>query len=294
MRQLDVIASRPQYSAHLAPVLAALPPKRLGGGHGSAVIVCSASDLARAVQAGYERVAYLEHGIGQTYGATPGYPGGRGRQHVGLFLSPNDHAAARDRAAYPGARVEVVGDPVVATLPRREPGPPAVAVSFHWDCTLVPEARSALRHYRAALRPLAARYPLLGHAHPRAVGRLEPLWRSLGVEWVPSWHDVLRRADAYVCDNSSTIYEFASTGRPVVVLNAPWYRRHVEHGLRFWQAATVGVQVDQPGDLEAGVAQALEDRPEQQHLRQAALGIVYAHPHDAAARAAAALEDWLG
>lgn len=294
MQQLDVIATRPQYRAHLAPVWAALAPERRGTGSSGAVIVASASDLSKAVRGGYERVAYLEHGIGQTYGPAHGYPGGRGRGAVSLFLSPNEHAASRDRASYPAARVEVVGDPVVATLPRRQPGPPAVAVSFHWDCSLAPEARSALRHYRRALGPLAEQAPLIGHAHPRAAEQLERLWRSLGVEWVPSWHEVLRRADLYVADNTSTLYEFASTGRPVVVLNAPWYRREVEHGLRFWRAADVGVQVDDPAQLEAAVRYALTDPPEQQHLRDEALRLVYAHPHDAAERAARALEDWLG
>lgn len=293
LTQLDAIASQPQYRAHLEPVLAAMAPEALGSGHSRAVIVTSAADLSQAVRRGYERVAYLEHGMGQTYGNMPGYPGGRGRQHVGLFLSPNEHAASRDREAYPGARVEVVGDPALASLPHREPGPPAVAVSFHWPCTLAPEAGTALRHYRGVLGELAVQVPLIGHGHPRAAAQLERLWTGLGVEWVPDWHEVLRRADLYVCDNSSTLYEFASTGRPVVVLNAPWYRREVEHGLRFWQAADVGVQVDHPEQLEPAVRYALTDPPEQRRLRNQALRLVYAHPHDAAERAARALEDWL-
>ena len=53
-------------------------------------------------------------------------------------------------------------------------------------------------------------------------------YEAHGIEYVPDFDDVLRRADVYACDNSSTLYEFASTGRPVVVLNAPWYRwKHI-------------------------------------------------------------------
>ena len=55
--------------------------------------------------------------------------------------------------------------------------------------------------------------------------------------------EVMERSTLYICDNSSTLYEFASTGRPVVVLNAPWFRRDIEHGLRFWEHADVGVSV---------------------------------------------------
>lgn len=294
---LDLLASRPQYRAHLQPVWDALPAALRGSDTertAEAVLLASAADLAAAVRARYRHIAYLEHGIGQTYGPlVPGYPGGRGRQHVGLFLSPNDHAAAADRRAYPAAQVVVVGDPALERVPHREPGPPAVAMSFHWECGIAPEARSALSYYRRALAEVGRAVPLLGHAHPKARAELERVWGRIGVEFVADWHEVCRRADLYVTDNSSTLFEFASTGRPVVVLNAPWYRRHVHHGLRFWEAATVGVQVDEPGQLVAAITAALVDPPEQQAARAAALALVYSAPAGAAERAGSALEQWL-
>lgn len=298
--QLDVIATRAQYLTHLQPVLDALPAEVWPpvSGTAGAVLVSSAQDLGAALRARYRHIAYIEHGIGQSYGRPGGYPGGVGRQHVGLFLSPNEHAAEADRRAYPRARVEVVGDPVAELLSGRAPaqsgrgGRPTVAVSFHWECPAAPESRSALSHYRRALAELAREHEVIGHGHPRAIG-LPELWHELGVEWVPSWEEVLERADLYVADNTSTLYEFALLDRPVVVLNAPWYRRSIEHGLRFWHDAGVGVQVDEPAELLAAIEVAIADRPEQQEARAAALRCVYPRRAGIAAGAAEVLQEWL-
>lgn len=304
---VDALASAPHYRAHLLPAWEALPPARRGvavdladlrarHGGGAVALVASARDMGRAWRLRYRRIVMVEHGIGQSYRgiASPSYPGGPGREPVGLFLSPNETAAAADRRAYPAARVAVVGDPGLERLPGREPGPrPVLAVSFHWDWSKVPETRSAWPHYEAALRDMAARIPLIGHAHPRAQERLLPLYRRLGIEAVADFGEVCRRADVYAADNTSTLYEFAATGRPVVVLNAPGFRRDVEHGLRFWSAAGVGVNVDDPAELPAAVERALALQPADVAAREAALGIVYAHRTGAAARAAAAIEEWL-
>ena len=100
------------------------------------------------------------------------------------------------------------------------------------------------------LAALAERWTVLGHGHPRILDQLMPVYEELGIEPAYTFEEVLDRASVYCCDNSSTLFEFASLDRPVVVLNPPWYRREVEHGLRFWEAATVGVQVgDQPLDI---------------------------------------------
>jgi hypothetical protein len=305
--RLDVLATREHYWHHLGPVWEALPEELRGTRHYAlspavrpenrpqrAVLLCSAHDLTQAVRAGYERVAYLEHGIGQPYSGAAGYPGGAGRDRVGLFLSPNATSAAADAARYPEAHVAVVGDPALEHLPHREAGQrPVVAVSFHWDALGAPEMRSAYTHYRTALPALAERYTLIGHGHPRAWARLERVWRKLGVEPVARFEEVCRRAALYVADNTSTLYEFASTGRPVVVLNAPWYRRSVEHGLRFWQASGVGVHANEPGQLLGAVAVAMDDPGWQRELRERALRLVYANRRGAAELAAQALEEWL-
>lgn len=295
---IDLIASEPQYMAHLSPLWDALPERgrRVNDRNrtADAVLVASGRDLNRASRLGYGRIACLEHGIGQSYGNREGYPGGKKREAVGLFLSPNETAARADRRAYPAARVTVVGDPRLDTLPRREPGPPCIAISFHWDAAdAKPWSLSAKQHYRRVLAPLAAAFPLIGHAHPRAAHTLAPLYRRLGIEFVSDFDEVCRRADVYIADNTSTLYEFASTGRPVVVLNAPWFDRSVELGLRFWEAANVGIQADEPSDLIPAVERALADGPEQRSNRERALDVAYGYRSGAAERGAAAVSAWL-
>ena len=212
------------------------------------------------------RVALMEHGAGQTYaGVQDGsYAGGRGRGSVGLFLCPSGRVADVNRAA--GGDVAVVGSPRLDVLwderrrfsRQRGRGVERVAVSFHWRCQLVPECGSGWDAFRDDVRRFVAESPwqVLGHGHPRLWPEIRPWWRRSGVEAVEAWATVVRRADVYVCDNSSTMFEACAVGLPVVVLNAPEWRRDVEHGLRFWEAAGMGPNVEPGGDLVAAVRSA--------------------------------------
>ena len=113
------------------------------------------------------------------------------------------------------------------------------------------------------------------------------------MEAVKDFGDVLDRADLLVGDNTSALYEYASTGRPVVVMNAPQYRRDVHHGLRFWDYPP-GLQVDRPEQLADTIARALTDPPGAQALRAAAVGETYAYTDGhAARRAVTAIEEIL-
>lgn len=309
--RIDLLFSELKCRQHAEPVWAALPADLRGGvvdlsrprpaGPGGsrsdrAVLVASGKDLRVAKRRRYGRIALIEHGIGQSYSeaSSSAYPGGDGRDAIGLFLSPNKHAAERDRAAYPRATVAIVGCPKLESLPARQGDPGrVVAISFHWDYRRVPEMRSAWQHFRSTLPALAERYEVIGHAHPYARGMVVSAYREAGIEFVDTFDDVCRRADAYVADNTSTLYEFAATGRPVVVLDAPWYRREVEHGLRFWEAADVGVRCDDPDQLAAAIERAFEDAPEQRQARERALRIVYASRKGSAKKAAAAIKAWL-
>lgn len=276
-------------------------PARLSLGATTPVVVASYGDL-RAVANGRRPLALCEHGIGQSYGnGHPSYCGGVSaeRAQVSLFLVPNATAAAANRRVYPRARVVVVGVPRLdgwhGAPGHTSAGPPVVAISFHWNCRVAPETQGAFAHFRAALPELARHFRVLGHGHPRILDGLARTYARHGIEVVPDFESVLARAALYVTDNSSTLYEFAATDRPVVVLNAPWYRRQVEHGLRFWRHAGVGLNCDRPQDLARAVELALSDPPELQRRRRAAVdAVVPFRDGRSSERAAVALRAWLG
>lgn len=262
---------------------------------GGPIVVASFFDLRRT---GSRPVIFSEHGAGQTYGNRhSSYAGGAGRERVALFLCPNEAVELRNRKHYPRTPTAVVGSPRVERLLEleREQGPAAVAISFHWRCEVVPEAGTALDFYRPVLAELrekleAEGIELLGHAHPGIAAELAEVYAELGIEFVPSFADVVARADLYVVDNSSTLFEFAALDRPVVVLNAPQYRREKSFGLRFWTEADVGLNVDYPDELLPTVLRALEDPPEVAEVRRRAVARTYPVTDGAARRAARAIE----
>jgi len=260
----------------------------------------------------------VEHGAGQSYSDhDPSYPGGSDRRAVQLFICPNETVAQRWRDMYPETPTAVVGCPkldpwhaVAANGVRwgssTEVGElPLVVISFHFQPatkTHIPEARPAFEHYMDAVEALAHQddktrgFRLAGHHHPRAheIGGWMRAPARGPMKVYQRFETVLDLADVYVCDNSSTIYEFASTDRPVVLLNAPWYRRDVEHGLRFWALADVGLQCDLPIELHATILDAIKDHRMVRAQRYVTSRKVYAHVDGrAAARAAVAiLEVW--
>ena len=103
----------------------------------------------------------------------------------------------------------------------------------------------------------------------------------------------MRRADLYAVDNSSTLFEFAATGRPVVVLNAPWYRRSVTAWPRFWWGADVGANVAYPAALTETILGALKDTNKQADRRARIAAEVFPHVGDASRLAAEAIERFL-
>lgn len=290
---IDAYVSLAHYVAHVQPTWEALPeaargtfwcerraldelrlrgvPARLGRPPRPprTVMVAGAHDVWIVAKTGRHRVALIEHGAGQAYDQPdPGWSGGERRDGVALFLCPNEVAAGRNRAAGYGAPSLAVGSPHVEALqalPRQAGERPVVALSFHHPgIGKSPEAGWALPHYEAALPEVvaglrAAGCEVVGHGHPRALRHFARLWHSLGVEHVRRFEDVIRRASVYVADNSSTMFEAAACGIPVVVLNAPWYRRDIELWPRFWACADVGVQVDGPSEVVPAVRTALDD-----------------------------------
>jgi hypothetical protein len=317
IERVDAYASHAHYAEHIRPVWDALPAERrgtffaprgttwgerVGQAKPRALIIAGAVDAYR-----WPRVplVMVEHGAGQTYHGdprladSPSYSGGKDLDQVGLFLCPNRVVGENWLARYPSARVAVVGCPkldAVRAIARTGRG--RVAMTFHWSCPTIPETMPALPHYLPVLRPLAqalgaAGGSLVGHAHPRGVRRAAGTWAAVGVPFEPDGLTVLRQADVLVADNTSLMYEAAALGIPVVALNAPWYRRDVEHGLRFWSHVP-GRQVDEPDDLIDAVLEAVEDPTAHCALRSAAVTRAYEYHDDrAAGRAARQILDWL-
>ena len=304
------IAAKAHHRAHIAPVARLLGidadhMQRRIAGPDDVALIASYGDLKSARRDGYRRIILMQHGAGQSYGGDrrtarhPCYAGGDDNEDVGLFLVPNEHAAGRWLERYPSTPVKVVGCPRLDELPERASmgaattaeASPVVAVSFHWNGYACPEWRSAFDWYRDAIVKLSREVTVIGHEHPNRRD-LGAWYRDHGIEYTDSFDEVLRRADVYACDNSSTLYEFASTGRPVVVLNAPWYRFEADHGLRFWEAALVGIAVFEGAELSYAVGAA--DAPAYATWRENVLDLVYAYRTGAAQRAADAIAAWAG
>jgi len=315
---IDAYTSHPHYADHVRPIWEALPAEVRGTWYVEerakqhahhAVEVIKPNELKRIMAADdvpvlvvstgdYNRTAPRpticgQHGTGQTFVCGPEATAGRAsRSRALLQLCPGPHRHAVNLRYNPGSPSVQVGSPRVSDLRRRYmrgyrmPAKPTVAISFHWDCPAVQETRSAWWEYCGALGELAKAVHLIGHCHPVARYNAPRWYKALGVEYVTDFDEVCAQADMYCVDESSTLYEFAALGRPVVVLNSRGYRRNVEHGMRFWDCADVGLQVDHRSRLVETVLKAWEDSPAQKRARKAAVGRVFARL-DGAAEAAA-------
>lgn len=299
---IDAYASYPHLLDHLAPIWRALGAPgtfylgarrllphaeslgivpRLGNVEkGDAlVLVANHHDLDHLPPG--RRGIFVEHGAGQVYAdvpAHPAYSGGERRHKAALFLALNDTTAARDAHRSPHASVVVVGSPRLdAIMPplRWRTSRPVVALCWHWDCGLVPETRWAWPYYRKACADLTDRFTVLGHGHPRSWPLLKPRYQSMGIEPVETFAEVVRRADVVVVDNTSAGPEAAACGLPVVWVNAPWYRREVEHGGRFWSWPRGQATCDVPAQLTDAITEALADAPEARAARRALVDDIY-------------------
>jgi hypothetical protein len=199
------------------------------------------------------RIIYVEHGAGQSYQGDPkmqrhpAYHGSTHDRRVIAYIAPNQRVAdSWDRPAF------AAGSPCLDALRGRQPARTTVAITFHWDCHKCPETRSARPHYIEHLGTIVTwlrdqDLHVIGHWHPR--DQLGPkYWKNLGVEAIRDPDEVLARSRVLIADNTSLMYEAARLDRRILVLNAPWYRRDVHHGLRFWDHVP-GQQFDDPYDL---------------------------------------------
>lgn len=319
---IDVLASQPHYLDHLAPIVlelrqrgrevnvlvvgsgAELRAHELGLGarpgvprarDGAPVLVASARDYGWTAKS--RRIAYLEHGAGQTYldNTAPGYAGSTDMDRVELVLSTGPRSTRLWKRAYPEMRVEEVGAPkldllLLLALPRTD----VVGFTFHWQCRRSTESGTAWFDWRDAVRAYVAEHDLvLGHWHPKWGDTLERWWTYLNVPVARHSDAILLGPGVLVADNTSLLYEFAALGKPVLCLNAAKWRKDVEHGLRFW-GHVPGLQLDPGADLGDGIEEAREDSNLMRHFRERAVAEVYGDTLDGRAteRAADVIEEW--
>jgi hypothetical protein len=272
---ISFYASMPHFDRHIRPIWRHIHPSLRGEyvfdryarriPEHDLVVVASAGDLERI---GFRRAVYVEHGAGQSYLGDPAslarhhYPGGTHPANVVGYIGPNqkviDSWPAVAERGVPGA---AVGCPALDRwhgypVPPASPIAPTIAITFHWDARVCPESRSAFTHYSEEMPAIVESlrrqgFHVIGHCHPRDLNRRPGWWRRIGVEFCPTPDEVFARAHMLIVDNSSIALEFASLGRPIIWLNAPWYRRTIDHGGRFWSWAPAGQMVDDPDELMA-------------------------------------------
>jgi hypothetical protein len=260
--KIHMLGSLPHYAQHVLQVWRHLPDHLRGEMVTGQLSGRARFDLDDIVMVGgyYDidrarghRVIYVEHGAGQSYPGdrkTATHPAYHGSDHPGNvigYISPRPEVAkAWGRPAF--AAGSPVCDPYVDVVPRH------VAVfAFHWDCHIVPETRSAYMHYADHLELMIghvrdADLEVVACTHPRDI-RMPIVWRNLGVERVPA-SVALSEATLVIADNTSLAYELCNLDRSAIALNAPWYRRDVHHGLRFWDAPH-GLPIDHPDEFLA-------------------------------------------
>jgi hypothetical protein len=312
MKRLDFLATERQYIDHVMPLWLKLPKDIKGNFYTSPLQLEYAQSFysgvklkkARPVKPNLTLVAsygdlilsrhnrsrniLIQHGVGQSFNEdeSGSYIGAEDRRNVVAEIIPGDHQAIKHINTHPAIEAIVTGCPKLDQYHinrderNKKIDKKTIAISFHWDCQVCPEAGSAFYHYSVALPELiknlkADGYHVLGHGHPRDWEMLKKFWSDNGAEPVKNFDEVMERAWLYVNDCSSTLFEWISLGRPVTVLNSPEFRRDVDHGMRFWEFADMGVQCDNKRQLEEAVRESLEDTKELKNRRKEITKKVY-------------------
>lgn len=269
------------------------------------LLTCGYMDLQRALRKKPRRPAiFMQHGIGLTF-QNNSYAGGAGMQRdVKLFLDPNEHTRALIAKTFPHKPGVVIGTPKMdkfsnqrSAISGQRSGKQVVCISFHWDGSrIAPEAGNAFMHYKDILPELAKnkKFRLIAHGHPRNLGALAHYYEQCGIETVFDFDEVMEYADLYVNDCSSTLYEFCVTGKPVIILNAPWFRRGVHTGIRFWKYTDVGPQVNEGEELLSAISDQLSAKSKAFHSAQReAVKDLYPYLGTSAQRAAEVIEEFV-
>lgn len=264
----------------------------------SVALVASKADQKAAESLGFP-VVRCEHGIGQTYidgDASGSYAGSNMHKRLFAYHAPGIHPHTRQRQAAPHILAQRVGCPWLDRLtPIEFPCQRGMAVGFgfHWDNAARPETSRTWDYWLPALVQLAEHRQVIATCHPRDYEAFSLAVEGSKIFLTPDLATVHEHVGVFCADNTSALYLLAALGHPVVVLNHPSYRTHVEHGLRFWDAADVGMPCNHPQELQAAVAAAEECRDEDVAYREAALNWVFYRRRGASIVEACLLEAYL-
>lgn len=305
--KIHVISSLPHYHRHIDAVWKHLPAEFQGevvlGRRArldnippeDVVMIGGAYDLGRTDA----RVIYVEHGAGQSYNGDPSdrayqhsnYAGGKHPRNVIGYISPRD-----DVAKSWGRPAFAAGCPALDGVAARRQAtyPHKVVFTFHFDARITAESRSAREHYLDGLTTMFAHvrnqisgdWIPYGHGHPRDP-QAKHIWRNLGIVEI-DLDEVLETASLLVADNTSVMYEAAALDIPVIALNAPWYRKTIHHGLRFWDFVP-GQQIGDPYEfVDIALGRYADDRQWKQWRQEVTEHVYAVDPKKAMAGPAAA------
>lgn len=138
---------------------------------------------------------------------------------------------------------------------------PVLAMSFRWR-----DIHSAADHYKPFLKEVKqkadkAGIQLLGHGHPlKFNSSFRYMWEEAGIPHDGSFENVLKTADVYAADCSSSSFEFVGLDRPVIFLDCPKYE-NLTRAPRF-TLDRAGIINRDPSLLVEDALRALEDHPE--------------------------------
>ena len=294
---IGFVASQRSYQEHLRPIWNALEPDERGVWEETTVrplswvnpsmpvttwIAASHRDSAQLYRLNTYRV-HMEHGVGLQW-----YP--EWQLHRLIFRSsiaaPNEFIAQRFRELKKRLRVEVIGTPKLDAMIGMEHGT-AAAVSFHWSGVMRQNPNS-FELWRDTIVELAEHREVLGHAHPKVWKKAQRFYEGLGIEPVQSFDEVCRRANLYLCDHSSTLYEWAALDRELILLRREGHQVPQLSGLakRF---SGIGPELKLGGSLLAALEAAAD--PQYRAYRQEATDVLYPYRGEATARAVALLRE---
>jgi len=221
-----------------------------------------------------KKIILCEHGCGQIYDhGSPSYAGGLDRGWLTLCIVPGERPWEKQKRVYPDVPCIKTGCPKLDTFadyvkPDKilQFNNMVVGVSTHYTNAPISEMDSAFLYFWNQIESLVKAHPkthFIGHTHPRVKGGLPwEKWNELkalcpNVRTTHDFDEIMQEADLYIIDQSSTAYEFAALDKPVLFLNSPHFRKHINHGMRFWEFANIGVQCNYEDSLEEKMVEAL-------------------------------------